>query len=1719
MEYVRGEPLDAYLDGRRRPGERDWLSTGLHLLRQAAAALAHIHLRGILHLDIKPQNILVVDFGEERLPQPILIDFGLVRPVTATAAPPTRGTAPYMAPELFRGEAPGPAYDVYSLGVTFYRVLTGRLPFSAQSIEGYARAHLSAPPPPLPELPTPLAGLVLRMLAKDPALRFRDAGELTGALDALELPGQLPPASPPLFHPPEFAGRKKELKAFHAWLQAAATDRPPLVVEGTTGSGKSRLLGRFETILEMEGHPVLRLECRDCEARLVGELLRSASLLFGRPPARTPEDRLLLVASGEKQPDGATRRLLGRSQAVELRQAVVRLAAERIAGLIHGAGLFVLLDDLHAAGAQGREFFIQLAGALAAPKRGAAGAFPSREGERRRPSSPAAAGGVLVSVPPTLREPLAGALAARSSQAQWMELGPLTAAETAGLEIAGLRESLAGLPPARVRALKSQLHRRTGGNPLFFLQGLLSLREGAGSAGPLELSSRLREEIATLDPEEKRLLVAISALGRPAPATELGAMLGLSLRETASRLRRLRQTGLLTPAIDAARIVHEGVEAAVRESASEEEIAAGHAAIAAHLAASTETLAPAAHHYFMAGREEEGVKAARELLSTLPAASLEWGGVRRGGGVSRVLLRAAEASPDGSNLELSFLEAAGDVLEAEGRYGDCLEARARVAALLGLTSGAGVEKGAVRRPARRGGRPPAIRPLRQLASALHRAGKISAAGALLDDCLALLEEAPEIPEKIQALAEKALLCHFRQQSDQALELAQEGLNLWKKLPSRKRWQLVQPALNLHGIVGQIHIRRLESAEAIRWLREGVELARDSISSANIAILLNNLGLAYHMANRLRDALRTFHRAEKAARAAEDGSALVSIFCNLAQIRAKTGRFTAAREALASAGAIAAVEQSLRLRLGHAYSHAMVQSLLGAADDAAWSRVQELAGQVGDQFLELCAGIFRAEALIEHGQLGSARELLAGSKKPLLAGARLSRLAYIEALEGNAGRSRRLRGRYEGALDPASKMLEDWNRLFLGAAAAETAEAEEARRYCLTAESSFRAAGAVAGRLESALRLADLALRAGREREAQRWLRLVRSLPAEPFAGREPRLRDLRLAILQARGVLLSAASGKLSREEAAARLGDLLARAAGDASLANRPFLELELAMLRAAHAELLDDMQEARRSGVRARILQRQLDRGAARRSGRDPWSALGLEAFRPPRGSLRTGPGEAKVLEHLLRELERADDPSRALAAGLGCLGEAAGARETRLEVRSPEGSRQTLVRWPERRVSRRVATASGGREITAPLRCLSTEVGRLRVLLPSSSRLRGDQVALIESAARAMAPLCSLLASPAAVPGEDAGGVALPHGRSSPPPSRPTREAETETLERTRELRRDRGSAGPLRASWREGFVAESRELRRVLLVVERLRDSDLPVLITGESGTGKDHVARLIHRTSRRAKRPFLTQSCSALSPELLEADLFGYRRGAFSGADHTHTGFLFQAQGGTFHLEEIGDVPSALQTRLLRFIEEKAVRPLGASGSRPLDVRFIVSTHRDIESLVRRGEFRKDLFYRLNGARIHIPPLRQHPEDIPALIKLHSRDLPEGAVRLSSAALEALARHSWPGNVRELMTVLRRLAIEHGASAVTRGDVEQALGPSPRAEFFGPALFASRPFPEIQRLLEESYLRYLLEKHRGNLEDVARELGTSTRSVYRRFERLGLKPGQLGAEPE
>jgi two-component system response regulator PilR (NtrC family) len=304
----------------------------------------------------------------------------------------------------------------------------------------------------------------------------------------------------------------------------------------------------------------------------------------------------------------------------------------------------------------------------------------------------------------------------------------------------------------------------------------------------------------------------------------------------------------------------------------------------------------------------------------------------------------------------------------------------------------------------------------------------------------------------------------------------------------------------------------------------------------------------------------------------------------------------------------------------------------------------------------------------------------------------------------------------------------------------------------------------------------------------------------------------------------------------------------------------------------------------------------------------------------------------------------------------------------------------------------------------------------------------------------------------------------------------------------------------------LAGDSEPMRRVRALIDRLARSQAPVHICGESGSGKELAARMIHERSVRADRPFVAVNCGAIPENLVESELFGHRRGAFTGADSDREGFFKAADGGTLFLDEVADLPLAMQVKLLRAIQERRVRPVGATQETPVDVRLISATHRDLGTEVREGRFRQDLFYRLNVIELRMPALRDMPEDIGSLASgiLARRAEPGPAPRLSAAAMRALREYPFPGNVRELENILERALALSSGEVIEREDLR--LEPVAAAEVDPRRM----PLEDYLASVERQAIVEALDRTRYNRTAAARLLGITFRQLRYRMQRLGIE---------
>jgi DNA-binding NtrC family response regulator len=388
-----------------------------------------------------------------------------------------------------------------------------------------------------------------------------------------------------------------------------------------------------------------------------------------------------------------------------------------------------------------------------------------------------------------------------------------------------------------------------------------------------------------------------------------------------------------------------------------------------------------------------------------------------------------------------------------------------------------------------------------------------------------------------------------------------------------------------------------------------------------------------------------------------------------------------------------------------------------------------------------------------------------------------------------------------------------------------------------------------------------------------------------------------------------------------------------------------------------------------------------------------------------------------------------------------------------------------------------------------------------------------------------LRSVLAYPWSIRGRPAGIVFLARNGDARPFDANNMEFLTLALAPAIYLLKTNGAAEPPEPTPRPddgppqgGFMGEAPSARRVRAMIERVRDTDAPVFIAGESGTGKELAAKTIHETGRRRCGPFVAVNCAAIPEALLESELFGHARGAFTGAFRDKAGLVEEASGGTFFLDEIGDLPLVLQSKLLRVLEEKKIRRVGETRPRAVDVRFVSATNKDLDHEVERGRFRQDLYYRLKIIAIDLPPLRERPDD--ALLLLNhfldefARSMNRPRPFVSPVALEMLLRYPWPGNVRELQNEIQRCLVIAGGGPLI---LEEHLSPkiNPAGETYSQA---SHRLAEARADFERRFLREALARCRFHRTRTAAEVGLTRQGLFKLLKKHGIEGRAPSAGP-
>ena len=1697
-EFVDGEPL-AWA-GAGRPFE--WLvERTVQLLR----ALGYVHQDGLLHCDVKPENVLV----ERETGRVRLLDFGVAMAAPAEAVLP-RGTLPYMAPEWIRGATPDTRADLYGLGMLLYRVSAGRFPFdpppaaASGTARGASKAaagdpehgrdailrfHLEEParfPDDLPGVPAWWGNLVERLLAKQPADRFpsvqavlREINLRAGAdyaLDTAETWAER-------LRGGRWVGRDDATTALRAALDAATAPREPedapqgpapdapvlVVVEGAPGIGKSRLLRELKRGYQLRRVPVL-LESGASGGTLEA-LLGSIRCLLGEedPAWRKHGDALQSIArrsAGEADGHGDP----GADARVDARIRRVEEAGELLLSAGAVEPLVVLLDDGQALDALTADVVSWVLHAI-----------------DYRLTQPAPASG-----PP----PRLVFVVARRDGADGD--GPL--ADLLGHRLT-TRVTLPALAPAEVpallrtvlgeRALPDGLEgevRAAGGNPGFVVallsylieRGRLRVERGAlrftadataTAAVPQTLEESLRGVVDALAREEREALVLLSLAPLPYPATVLADALGTDPEEVVAVLQRLEARGLVAsdPSREGAPLgpASRTLAAVVAGALASDECVVWHRRLLAALRDAPEPFAtPTA------------------LACHLEAAG-EWGD-----GAAQALLAAREARLRGSHdVALGWLDRARRMA---AQRGDVERTRAVAEEETTVRTLQGAHEEAARVVLSVLGEPGADAAatladderaawLLRLGDVRHRQGDHDGAVAALGDALRAAEAAGD--ERLQAasLALEGRVEFFRGGYEAARALAERALALVgddanatagraestlglveayvgapdAALAHLERAEAVFRALDdrrelafVANSQGLVHHRRGAPAAAIEAYERSLSFAREVGDQRRETIARMNLSVAYQETGQYREAIEQYLESLERAYRVQDRESLMRVSNNLGNIHRFLGRLD---EAAAWVGRSLVQAHALEAKLFTGYNNLILGeiNLLRGEREAARRRIWEAEGQLRD--------LKRPEAWLE---------------------SKLDQVAWL---------------RQGGELEEAEREARD---------VAERAATEDLPDH----------------RARALLELSTLAL-----------------FSAERFvAGAAGRA--------VARGLEALALIEPRDAPELQWRVCAGLARAytAFDGVAAARYFLS----RTAAARAQLEERIPAEMRPTFFERRDRRELhdavDAAAARLQTAHPGDRMAPAQLLPAGASLLR---LLEVNKQLNSEYRLDVLLSMIMDAVIDLTGAERGfiilRQEGKLQVEVARNIDRETIRRSKYKISQSIAEEvieAGVPVFTTDAQdderyrdYVSIHALKLRsiVCIPLKDRDQTFGAIYLDNRFQANAfneehrGLLEAFAEQAAVALTNArlherNRVILEElKRSNEQVERLNRELERKLVDQTAQLAETREALtrrqDQLEQRYRYGqIIGHSPGIQRVYGLIDRVKEIDVPVIIQGDSGTGKELVARAIHYNGARRKEEFVSINCAAFPETLLESELFGHKRGSFTGADRDKKGLFQVAHRGTLFLDEVGDMSLGMQAKLLRALQEHEVRPVGGHEAVKVDVRIIAASNQDLKELIRLGRFREDLFYRLNVVTIRIPPLRERREDIPLLVE---HFLERAATRtggqkrdISKDAMKVLMNYGWPGNVRELESTVTTASLFALTPEIQIADL------SNKPELLEAGV--SRPMSDLGERtlaeLEREAIIQALVRTKGNKMATAKALGISRRSLYNKLTQYDIQ---------
>jgi serine/threonine-protein kinase PknK len=1623
--------------------------------QRTAEVLDVLHRAGMVHGDFKPANVIVTDDG-----RPHLIDFGLVRSEGQDSIP--SGTAAYLAPETLRGLLIDRRADLYALGISIYQLVSGDVPLPRASLGELITWHLDGEPlhlPQRPEVPEELDHIVFRLTHRDPERRYPSAAEAALALAEAAVAAGAAASRPAvtIFVPPAPGENLTEpLVELEQAVQRRTLQRAGgstlITVEGDPGGGKTTLLQELAWRAQLAGVEVIRGELRTGDPRAYGVWTDLLAQVAGVVGTRHPlEDR---------RPGEADRYAIYQQISTYLSESATKVP------------LLLLLDSFEQADEETRAALRFVARTLASND------------------------AVLIVAAHRPDDDIPRALDASLR----LRLRPLAAADVTRM----VTDASGRSDPA----LAARLHEHTGGNPLFVIDVLRRLGEAGWPANPdlqqLAPPQRLEDMYASrwreLPAEEQEVLLALAILGRPASGRLL-----LEVAEQASAATRsqiglpiepLEQKEWVDRRPDGAYAFRQGPAARMIYSQLDVETRRRFHLAAAIVLERSGQVDPVerTRHAIGAGRCDLALRTLDEAI-----------GVLKGLGAHRSAIQLHEEL-------LPLLDGQAERARAPQRelgelyriVGDYEHAARHLTAAAERSAG---HELAVTRVA--------------LARVHRAAGEVQLSLRVLEELLAgELGDAA----RVAALSEAAAAPIGLDRHEPVLQLVAEALQLLGA--DVERPQLVARAeLRGRRAWSLGYLQRYDEATAeFQAALEDARAAGDGRVEGNILNLWASLALRQADYTR---ATSMYRGALECARSIGDVERVASIRYNLSTHHGWRGEYAAClghvEESLRLFEAMGALQNAARARCGLG----QLELKLGLYEQArATLRAAiQTSQQIGQRSSEALAMLLLSQVEGRRGRFAEARQGIAEARRLYLAIGRqpdaadaLLDLADLELQSGDADEALRSIGQARGEFDLA---LVGWLRV--------RAAALEGRALARSGSDSQR---------RDAATVLDQVFLAGREVDSPELAWECHAAAMELADARGQALAATRHAVAAAK--ILEQMTEGLPPEAKSAFWQDERRRAVRDRAALNPQTAHLPPPP-RAAEPRREPHVAETRKSQPHA-ILEATLPTLAQA----SPASASGSAPVPFDRVIASVEERVYRLLE-IYRQVNSELDPERLLGLVMNTAVELTGAERgflllgaspaaLRVEVAHNldlEGETSNYSRSIAERVftsGQPVITVSAHNDprfkeylsvhqlqlesvLCIPIHARGKTAGVLYMesrfqtgrFTPADQRLLmafGDQVAIALTNARLLADNVRK-AQELEKAKREIEALAEERGQQLTQRTAQLEEAQRDLAETRRRLESQPGLFG---------MVGRSAPMLRLFELVERVAPTDVSILIEGESGTGKEMVARAVHGHSERRSRRLVSVNCAAIPEGLLESELFGHVRGAFTGADRERKGLFTVASGGTLFLDEIGDMPARMQVDLLRALQEKTIRPVGAQDDVKVDVRVIAASNRPLATLVQKGSFREDLFYRLNVVTLRLPSLRERVEDVPLLVD-HFLTAIAGQMKnpkkhLSRGALRRLMEYSWPGNVRQLEHTLMNAAILADGEALEEEDFTLAA-PLPAAS----ATSAARDLPpsdEDRRGREKRRMLEALESCGWNKSRAAEVLGMPRRTFYRRLAAYGIQ---------